>query len=149
MNKINGVYDLITPPAFPSHKRQPMTAKHMKKLKQAENLAKLFIGLTAATIVGLAPTLYADESSATTPVPTNSAPAVASPAAPADKPVKKSLTGAELYSIHCNRCHPERYPTERTAAQWKTIMLHMQIRANLPGKQARLILQYLQENSGR
>ena len=59
------------------------------------------------------------------------------------------LTGAELYSIHCNRCHPERYPTERTAAQWKTIMLHMQVRASIPGKQARLILQYLQENSGR
>jgi hypothetical protein len=54
-----------------------------------------------------------------------------------------------LYSIHCNRCHPERYPTERTAAQWKTIMLHMQIRASIPGKQAKLILEYLQENSGR
>lgn len=65
------------------------------------------------------------------------------PAAP------KKLTGAELYAVNCNRCHPERYPTERTAAQWKTIMLHMQIRANLPGKQARLILKYLQENSGR
>jgi hypothetical protein len=68
-------------------------------------------------------------------------------AAPA--PVKKRLTGAELYSIHCNRCHAERYPTERTGAQWKTIMLHMQVRANIPGQQARLILQYLQENSGR
>ena len=62
---------------------------------------------------------------------------------------KKQLTGAELYSINCNRCHPERYPTERTAAQWKTIMLHMQIRANIPVKQSKLILQYLQENSGR
>jgi len=62
---------------------------------------------------------------------------------------KKQITGAELYSIHCNRCHPERYPTERTAAQWKTIMLHMQVRASIPGSQARLILQYLQENSGR
>jgi len=51
--------------------------------------------------------------------------------------------------MHCNRCHPERYPTERTAAQWKTIMLHMQIRASIPAKQSRLILQYLQENSGR
>ena len=59
------------------------------------------------------------------------------------------LTGAELYSIHCNRCHPERYPTERTAAQWKTITLHMQIRAGIPGTQARLILKYLQDNSGR
>ena len=59
------------------------------------------------------------------------------------------LTGAELYSIHCNRCHAERYPTERTAANWKTINLHMQIRANIPPAQARLILKYLQDNSGR
>jgi cytochrome c5 len=63
--------------------------------------------------------------------------------------VKKQLTGAELYSMHCNRCHPERYPTERTAAQWKTIMLHMQVRANIPVEQSKLILQYLQDNSGR
>jgi len=63
--------------------------------------------------------------------------------------VKTQLTGAELYSIQCNRCHQERYPTERTGAQWKTIMLHMQVRANIPVSQARLILQYLQENSGR
>ena len=64
-------------------------------------------------------------------------------------PARHELTGAELYSIHCNRCHPERYPTERTAAQWKTITLHMQVRANIPGSQARLILKYLQDNSGR
>ena len=63
--------------------------------------------------------------------------------------IKHQLTGAELYSMHCNRCHPERYPTERTAAQWKTIMLHMQVRANLPVNQSKLILKYLQENSGR
>jgi len=62
---------------------------------------------------------------------------------------RHELTGAELYSIHCNRCHPERYPTERTAAQWKTITLHMQVRANIPGNQARMILKYLQDNSGR
>lgn len=61
----------------------------------------------------------------------------------------RQLSGAELYSMHCNRCHPERYPTERTAAQWKTIMLHMRVRANLPGEQARTILRYLQDNSGR
>jgi len=61
----------------------------------------------------------------------------------------KKLSGAELYSMHCNRCHPESYPTERTAAQWKTIMLHMRVRANLPAEQARTILKYLQDNSGR
>jgi len=65
------------------------------------------------------------------------------------KAAPKKLSGAELYSIHCNRCHPERYPTERTAAQWKTIMLHMRVRANLPAEQSRTILKYLQDNSGR
>lgn len=57
------------------------------------------------------------------------------------------LTGAELYTLHCNRCHAERYPTERTDAQWKIIMLHMQTRAQLPGRDAKAILKYLQENN--
>src|SRR5258707_14425098 len=65
------------------------------------------------------------------------------------KAVARKLSGAELYSMHCNRCHPERYPTERTAAQWKTILMHMRVRANLPAEQSRTILKYLQDNSGR
>jgi len=66
---------------------------------------------------------------------------------PADaKPVK--LTGAELYQINCNRCHPERYPAEWNSAQWQTIMIHMRVRANLPASQAREILKYLKEDSG-
>jgi len=72
--------------------------------------------------------------------------------AAASKPEKKpqkTLTGAELYAINCNRCHPERYAPERTAEQWKTIMLHMRTRANLPAAQARAILTFLQEDSGK
>lgn len=61
---------------------------------------------------------------------------------------KKKLSGSDLYAIHCNRCHPERYPTEFTAAQWKTIMIEMRVRANLPADQAKAILKYLQEDSG-
>src|ERR1035441_753202 len=57
----------------------------------------------------------------------------------------KKLTGSELYAINCNRCHPERYPTEFNSAQWQTIMLHMRVRANLPAKQAKEILKYLKE----
>ena len=64
------------------------------------------------------------------------------------KAQKKKLTGAELYAVHCGRCHPERYPTEFTAAQWKTIVAEMQVRANLPAVQAKAILKYLQEDSG-
>ena len=62
------------------------------------------------------------------------------------KPAKK-LTGAELYAINCNRCHAERYPTEFNSAQWQTLLTHMRVRANLPAKQAREILKYLEEES--
>jgi mono/diheme cytochrome c family protein len=64
------------------------------------------------------------------------------PAAP------KKLTGAELYAVNCNRCHPERYPTEFNSAQWQTIMIHMRVRANLPAKQAKEILKYMKEEAG-
>ncbi len=72
-------------------------------------------------------------------------PAHAEPEKKAEKP---KLTGAELYAINCNRCHPERYATEFTSAQWKTLMLHMRVRANLPATQAKEVLKYLQEDSG-
>lgn len=131
----------------------------MKKFKQPKALVQTAFAtvIAALAIGGLVTTLYsAEPPSGTSPAKmdstsqaTNSV--VPKAAAPdTDQAVaRRQLTGAELYSIHCNRCHPERYPTERTAAQWKTIMLHMQVRANLPGSQARKILQYLQENSGR
>jgi hypothetical protein len=68
----------------------------------------------------------------------------------AEKPkAEKKLTGAELYAVHCNRCHPERYPTEFTSAQWQTIMLHMRVRANLPADQAKEILKYMKEEAGK
>ena len=71
-------------------------------------------------------------------------------AAGADKPKRseKKLTGAELYAIHCNRCHAERYPAEFTSREWQTIMAQMRVRANLPATQAKEILKYLKEESG-
>ena len=59
----------------------------------------------------------------------------------------KTSSGAGLYTMHCSRCHPERYPTERTDAKWKTVMLHMRTRAKLPAKDARAVLEYLQESN--
>ena len=75
-------------------------------------------------------------------------PAKETKTAKSDKSDKKKLTGAELYAINCNRCHPERYPTEWNPAQWKTLMLHMRVRANLPAGQAKTIIKYLQEEAG-
>lgn len=64
------------------------------------------------------------------------------------KPAPKKLDGAQLYSVHCSRCHTERYPTEHTAAEWKTLLMHMRVRANLPASQSKAILKYLQEEAG-
>jgi len=120
----------------------------MNKFIKSLNVGKQ---ITFATLLlgGLAFSLHAAEPAASTAATTNAVESTTSSTNAVKGAVKYQLTGAELYSIHCNRCHPERYPTERTAAQWKTIMLHMQVRASIPGQQARLILQYLQENSGR
>ncbi|HWW03368.1 MAG TPA: hypothetical protein VNZ64_26935 [Candidatus Acidoferrum sp.] len=111
----------------------------------------LSLAVVAAALVPLAPATAAEDKGETTsktekPAEQRGA-ADTSKAKP--KAAPKKLTGAELYSMHCNRCHPERYPTERTAAQWKTILLHMRVRANLPAEQSRTILKYLQDNSGR
>jgi cytochrome c5 len=117
----------------------------MKKNKSFTGLIRTAFAIVAVAVLVSGPAsncVYADPPAAA-PAQTNAVPE----APPA--PVKHSITGAELYSIHCNRCHAERYPTERTAAQWKTIMLHMQVRANIPVSQSRLILKYLQDNSGR
>jgi cytochrome c5 len=131
----------------------------MNKSIRSKTLLQTTLAIMIATLMigGLASTLWSAEPKPDAPAPktdstqskTNSVDPKAVPP-PAKKTVpKRQLTGAELYSMHCNRCHPERYPTERTAAQWKTIMLHMQVRANLPVRQSKMILKYLQENSGR
>jgi mono/diheme cytochrome c family protein len=72
----------------------------------------------------------------------------AAPAAPEKPAESKALSGATLYAINCSRCHQERFATEFTPGQWKTIMIHMRVRANLPAAQAREILKYLEEDAG-
>jgi len=129
------------------------------------NLDKLFsaargFGAAGAGIATITAVIYLASVGASAagdtnaPVTTASAPKVkntqttAKPDKKAEARPKRELTGAELYAIHCNRCHAERYPAEFTDGQWKTLMLHMRVRANLPAKQAKLILDYLQDESG-
>jgi hypothetical protein len=131
----------------------------MNKSKQSRVLIQTIFAAMITTMVigGLASTLWsAEPKSDARPPKTDSAPSKTNSVEPKAKSpdakntaVIKLLSGAELYSMHCNRCHPERYPTERTAAQWNTILLHMRVRANLPAEQARTIRKYLQDNSGR
>ena len=66
-----------------------------------------------------------------------------------DPPARQKLDGAELYAVNCGRCHPERDPIEYTPRQWKTLMIYMRVRANLPANQARAILKYLEDQAGQ
>ena len=116
------------------------------RARTALSLALVLAGLAPLALI-MAEEGKADKASKTEKPPEQAGQSISSEKKP--KAAPKKLTGAELYSMHCNRCHPERYPTERTAAQWKTILLHMRVRANLPAEQSREILKYLQDNSGR
>ena len=88
---------------------------------------------------------------------TFSSTAVAQTAAPGSKtkvetaaPVKaEPLSGAELWTLNCARCHAVRSPGEFTAAQWPMILMEMRVRANLPAAQARELQKFLQAGAGK
>jgi len=65
-------------------------------------------------------------------------------------PVKaEPLSGVELWAMNCSRCHAARNPGEFTAAQWRTIIRHMRVRANLPAAQVRELQKYLESGAGK
>ena len=53
------------------------------------------------------------------------------------------LTGEELWSNNCMRCHNIRPPTMYSDAQWDVILHHMRLRANITGQEQRAILAFL------
>jgi len=56
------------------------------------------------------------------------------------------LTGEELWSNNCLRCHNIRPPTMYGNAQWDVIVHHMRIRANITGKEQRAIVEFLKSS---
>ena len=59
----------------------------------------------------------------------------------------KELSGAEVFTANCGKCHSERFPSERTDEEWRLLVNHMRVRAGLTAKEAKAVLQYLQENN--
>jgi hypothetical protein len=51
--------------------------------------------------------------------------------------------GAREWSAYCGACHNARPASERSPAEWDTIVLHMRVRANLPAGDAQALLAYL------
>lgn len=57
------------------------------------------------------------------------------------------LSGEELWSNNCQRCHNIRPPTMYTRAQWEVIVHHMRVRANITGAEQRAIADFLKSAS--
>lgn len=57
------------------------------------------------------------------------------------------VRGAKLWADNCGRCHNVRDPKDMRDDQWKASVLHMQLRAGLPGQDTRDILKFLQESN--
>ena len=56
------------------------------------------------------------------------------------------LTGEELWSNNCLRCHNIRPPTMYNNAQWDVIVHHMRLRANITGQEQRAIVEFLKSS---
>jgi hypothetical protein len=56
------------------------------------------------------------------------------------------LSGEELWSNNCLRCHNIRPPTMYGNAQWDVIVHHMRIRANITGQEQRAIVEFLKSS---
>jgi hypothetical protein len=53
------------------------------------------------------------------------------------------LSGEQLWSNNCVRCHNIRPPTMYGNAQWDVIVHHMRLRANITGQEQRAIVEFL------
>jgi hypothetical protein len=56
------------------------------------------------------------------------------------------LTGEELWSNNCLRCHNIRPPTMYGNVQWDVIVHHMRLRANITGQEQRAIVEFLKSS---
>jgi len=118
-------------------------AMHSAKtlLRGSTKLIHLFAIAAAATTI----IIMAFSATAQSPTPASKSKVETTTAAVKVEPP----SGAELWAMNCNRCHMARNPGEFTAAQWRTILRHMRIRANLPAAQAKELQKYLEAGAGK
>jgi len=55
----------------------------------------------------------------------------------------KNRSGAQLWGENCVRCHNTPSPASYNDTDWRTIGLHMKIRANLTDDQAKKIFDFI------
>ncbi|MBT8246378.1 MAG: hypothetical protein HKO82_14140 [Acidimicrobiia bacterium] len=108
-------------------------------LKGKNWIARVMVGcLLLVMAVGVSTAIANDEAEAPAQAAEQEAPGKARPTA---------LDGAKVYAWNCGSCHSERWPKERSDAEWDVIMTHMRVRANMTAAQAEAVLRYLKENN--
>ena len=55
--------------------------------------------------------------------------------------------GAQAWANNCGSCHNLRPATDLRDDQWRVVVSHMRVRADLTGQEARDILKFLQESN--
>lgn len=55
--------------------------------------------------------------------------------------------GAQSWADNCGRCHNIRAPKELTDEDWEVSVMHMRVRANIPGDVARDIAEFLKQSN--
>lgn len=59
------------------------------------------------------------------------------------------VSGRQIYSQRCGRCHEPFQPATRTPDQWRLAVAEMSERARLHGERQALVLEYLQTFAAR
>jgi hypothetical protein len=96
--------------------------------------------LTGAAIIGCSSTTPTTSANRTAPT--------TQPLAFGFIPPPPQKSGAQLWSDNCARCHNMRPPEEYGPNQWAAIVMHMRMRADLTGEEARKVTLFLQAASG-
>ena len=97
----------------------------------------IVVGCALAALALSEPSIIAEETAAGEAKEETPSPEISQP----------KLDGAKVFGWYCGACHSERYPKERTDAEWEMIVSHMRVRSNLTGEQAEAVLHYMQENN--
>jgi len=125
----------------------PMDSNHiaMHTPKQTSAFVRVLIQLLAVTTVSATAIIISLPATAQTPAPASKTKTETTTTTAKAEP----LSGAELWTMNCSRCHMARNPGEFTAAQWRTIIRHMRVRANLPAYQVKELQKYLEGGAGK
>ncbi len=121
-----------------------LTMHTSKEIKGLLRRSIKSIHLFAFAIFGTAVVIIAYPAIAQTPAPASKTKAETTISVKAEP-----LSGVQLWAINCSRCHMARSPGEFTAAQWRTLITHMRVRANLPAAQARELQKFLEAGAGK